>query len=100
MKYLWSVFPAQPALTQVLSKELKISALLAQCLVNRGFTEAAAVDSFLNPRLQSLGDPFLLPDMELAVERLCRARQNSEPVVIFGDYDVDGVTATALLTEV
>jgi single-stranded-DNA-specific exonuclease len=56
--------------------------------------------NFLQPRLKNLADPFLLPDMAAAVDRLWRARERGEPLVIFGDYDVDGVTSTALLLEV
>src|SRR6185295_3738869 len=62
--------------------------------------EAAIIEEFLQPRLKQLADPFLLPGMNAAVERLLRARELGEAVVIFGDYDVDGVTSTALLLEV
>jgi single-stranded-DNA-specific exonuclease len=100
MKFRWSLAPPQPLLTGQLASPLKISPLLAQCLVNRGFSEISAIGSFLSPRLKNLADPFLLPNMALAVERLLRAREQKEPLVIFGDYDVDGVTSTALLVEV
>ncbi len=60
----------------------------------------SAIEKFLEPRLKNLADPFLLPDMAAAVARLFRAREQNEPLVIFGDYDVDGVTSTALLLEV
>ena len=100
MKYRWSTAPAQPVLAAVLARELNISAVLAQCLLNRGLSEPEPIARFLQPRLKNLADPFLLPNMNAAVGRLLRAREHSEPLVIFGDYDVDGVTATALLTEV
>src|SRR5258708_3299952 len=100
MKYRWSVAPAQRPLACFLAETLKISPLLGQCLVNRGMSEPEAVMRFLEPRLKHLADPFLLPNMEAAVARLFRAREGGERLVIFGDYDVDGVTATALLTEV
>src|SRR6267154_1647607 len=99
MKYRWTLAPPQPLLAGQLASGLKISPLLAQCLVNRGFSEPATIDAFLQPRLKQLADPFLLPGMGTAVERLFRAREAKEPLVIFGDYDVDGVTSTALLTE-
>src|SRR5438105_1540006 len=76
---------------------MKLSPLLAQCLLNRDLGEAPAIAGFLEPRLKHLADPFLLPTMHAAVERLLLARQRAEPLVIFGDYDVDGVTSTALL---
>ncbi len=100
MKFRWSLAPPQPLLAGQLAARLEILPLLAQCLLNRGFSEASAIAGFLSPRLKNLADPFLLPDMGAAVERLLRAREQSEPLVIFGDYDVDGVTSTALLTEV
>jgi single-stranded-DNA-specific exonuclease len=73
--------------------------LLAQCLANRGLTEPAVAARFLQPRLKDLSDPLLLPNMAAAVERLLLARRRGECLVIFGDYDVDGVTAVALLLE-
>lgn len=100
MKYRWSLAAPQPLLTETLAAQVKISPLLAQCLVNRGFTELAALESFLSPRLKNLADPFLLPNMAAAVTRLFAARERGESLVIFGDYDVDGVTSTTLLLEV
>jgi single-stranded-DNA-specific exonuclease len=99
MKYRWQLATPQPLLTGQLASAVKISPLLAQCLVNRGFSEPATIGSFLEPKLKQLADPFLLPGMNAAVDRLFRAREQNEPLVIFGDYDVDGVTSTALLTE-
>lgn len=72
---------------------------MAQCLVNRGVTSKAEVSEFLNPRLKLLADPFLIPNMDAAVERLWKARENNERLLIYGDYDVDGVSSTALLVE-
>jgi single-stranded-DNA-specific exonuclease len=100
MKFRWSPAPPQPLLAGQLAARLKMSPLLAQCLLNRGFSEPSAIQNFLQPRLKNLADPFLLPNMEAAVGRLLRAREQNEPLVIFGDYDVDGVTSTALLLEV
>ena len=99
MKYRWSIAPAQPLLADQLAARLRVSPLLAQCLVNRGLSEPDALAAYLEPRLKALADPFLLPAMDLAVERLLRAREQREAVVIFGDYDVDGVCSTALLLE-
>lgn len=100
MKFSWSVTPSQPLLAGRLASLLKVPPLLAQCLLNRGLSEPPSIEYFLAPRLKNLSDPFLLPDMETAVQRLFRAREQNEAIVIFGDYDVDGVTATALLLEV
>jgi single-stranded-DNA-specific exonuclease len=100
MKFRWSLLPPQPLLAGRLAQDLKISPLLAQCLVNRGFSEPGSIGDYLEPRLKHLSDPFLLPDMAIAVDRLFQAHSKKEPLVIFGDYDVDGVTSSALLLEV
>jgi single-stranded-DNA-specific exonuclease len=71
---------------------------LARLLRLRGFDSPSAVDRFLRPRLSALDDPLRLPDMPAAVERIERAIVANERLVVFGDYDVDGITATALLT--
>ena len=100
MKFRWSPATPQPLLAETLATQLKITPLLAQCLVNRGFDEPVAIENFLSPRLKNLADPFLLPNMVAAVERMLLAHECDEPLVIFGDYDVDGVTSTTLLLEV
>jgi single-stranded-DNA-specific exonuclease len=100
MKFRWTIAPPQPLLAETLAASLKISSLLAQCLLNRGLSEPAVIEKFLSPRLKHLADPFLLPNMAKAVERLLAARESGESLVIFGDYDVDGVTSTTLLLEV
>jgi single-stranded-DNA-specific exonuclease len=100
MKFRWLPAPPQPLLTQPLAARLKISPLLTQCLINRGFSEPAAMENFLRPRLKQLADPFLLPDMDAAIARLLTARERGDSLVIFGDYDVDGVTSSTLLLQV
>lgn len=98
--YRWLLAPPQPLLAGRLADALKVSPLLAQCLINRGLSDPDAAARFLAPRLRDLADPFLLPHMAAAVDRLVLARQRAERLVIFGDYDVDGVTATTLLLDV
>ncbi len=100
MKFRWTPAPPQPFLAEKLASELKISRLLAQCLLNRGHSEPETINRFLEPRLKFLADPFLLPNMCAAVDRLFAARERGETLIIFGDYDVDGVTSTTLLLEV
>ena len=99
MKFRWSILyrPTPPAGPE--SGRPPLPPLLAQCLANRGLADHDSIERFLQPRLKDLADPFLLPQMEPAVARLIRARQENEAVTIFGDYDVDGVTSTALLFE-
>src|SRR5947209_1621357 len=100
MKFRWALSPAQPLLAARLAQLLGISPLFAQCLLNRGLDESQSANMYLRPRLKDMQDPFLLPEMNAAVERLLRAREAKERVTIFGDYDVDGVTSTAILLEV
>ncbi len=98
MKCNWSMPAPQSGLCQSLAAAAGISPLLAQCLLNRGLAEPELLARFLQPRLRNLADPFLIPNMAAAVDRLLAARARGDLLVIFGDYDVDGVTSTALLT--
>jgi single-stranded-DNA-specific exonuclease len=72
---------------------------IARLLFRKGFGTADEVQAFLQPRLKSLSDPFLLPNMDAAVTRIFSALDRHERIVLFGDYDVDGVTSLALLAE-
>jgi single-stranded-DNA-specific exonuclease len=83
-----------------LARALGVTPTLAGLLMARGYTTAEAAHAFLHPTLDHLHDPLLLPDAEAAATRLARALQEREKILIHGDYDVDGVTATALLTRV
>jgi single-stranded-DNA-specific exonuclease len=94
----WSV--AEPTFAaEELARSLGLPLLAGRCLVNRGIITREAAEIFLGPRLKALSDPFLLPDMAEAVAALVAVRERGESVVVFGDYDVDGVTATAILLE-
>jgi single-stranded-DNA-specific exonuclease len=75
------------------------SECIARLLLRKGFRSAEEVDAFLRPRLGSLSDPFLLPQMRQAVSRILEALNRRERIVLFGDYDVDGVTSLTLLAE-
>jgi single-stranded-DNA-specific exonuclease len=72
---------------------------VARLLLRKGFHSLEEVENFLRPRLSSLTDPFLLPQMHAAVSRILAALDRHERIVLFGDYDVDGVTSLALLNE-
>ena len=78
-------------------EEFGVRPLVAELLIHRGFTDSAEISGFLHPRLQDLSDPFLLPNMEAAVARILEAVDRKETVVLYGDYDVDGVTSLTLL---
>src|SRR5712671_6430534 len=99
MKFRWSLAPSQPLLAGQVASALKLSPLLAQCLLNRGLSDPSLINGFLEPRLKHLADPFLLPNMAVGADRLFAALRDQDPIVLFGDYDVDGVTATTLLLE-
>ncbi len=90
--------PSEPV--QKLSQELGIPPLTALLLVNRGISNPSDAAEFLNPTLDRLNDPYLLPDAKAAVERLAIALRENQRILIHGDYDGDGITSTALWTKV
>lgn len=86
-----------PAFEQILSDQLGLPPTVVAVLRNRGVGDLEQAQEFLSPPPQGLHDPFLLPDMAAAVERVELALQRGEPVLVHGDYDADGVTSAALL---
>jgi single-stranded-DNA-specific exonuclease len=96
----WAIANPETALAQPLAQALDLRPTLAQVLINRGYRDRESASAFLNPRLQNLHDPFELPQMSTAVERVSEAIEKHERIVIYGDYDVDGVTSSALLWRV
>jgi len=89
--------PADNDIVDRLANELKLDRTLAGLLLLRGITTTEGADLFFNPKLSQLHDPFLMKDMDKAVERIHRALQNKERILVFGDYDVDGTTAVAVM---
>ena len=100
MSKRWLIAPAEPALQQSLGRELSLPPLVAQVLINRGYRDAESARAFLHPQLRHLRDPFELPGMTAAVQRVLLAITGKERIVIYGDYDVDGITSSALLARV
>jgi single-stranded-DNA-specific exonuclease len=96
----WVIATPDPAAAEALARDLPINKPLASVLANRGFCDVDAAQRYLNPQLRQLADPFALPDMKLAVDRVLAAIDKRQPIVIYGDYDVDGVTSSALLLRV
>jgi single-stranded-DNA-specific exonuclease len=92
----WNLAPADPVAAS-LAADLRVSPYLGQMLLNRGLREAAACREFLRPTLAGLHPPEALAGVTRAAERLARAVRDGEKVVIYGDYDVDGITATCIL---
>ncbi len=97
MKSNWIVNRTNPEFLGYIAKAASISPILAQVLINRGMKDLDAIKAFINPSINDLHDPFLLPDMGAAVSRIKTAIDNKETVFIHGDYDADGITATAVL---
>lgn len=87
----------QKQIQKKLADELSISPILAQLLVQREIYTFEEARSFFRPDLAELHDPFLMADMDKAVDRLTRAMQNNEKILIYGDYDVDGTTSVSLV---
>lgn len=100
MNKRWAIAEVEPAQSQTLARALDIPVPLAQVLVNRGFRDEESARQFLTPQLRQLSDPFELPDMAAAVDRVLAAIDRRERIIIYGDYDVDGVTSAALLWRV
>ncbi len=89
--------PEEQAAAERLSTELEISPVAGRILADRGIRTAAEARAYIRPSLDSLHDPFLMRDMGVAVDRLCQAIDAHERIMVYGDYDVDGTTAVALM---
>lgn len=97
-KYQWRMQETDWTQAEQLASELGVSRMLAALLIKRGYASQEEAYTFLNPSLDHLADPLLLPDAQIAVNRLAKAIQDRETILVYGDYDADGVTATALWT--
>lgn len=97
MNRKWEFYNQDENLVQKIAKEHNISELLAVILVNRGITQKKDIDIFLNPTRKDFHDPYSMPDMEKAVNRILKAIDEKEKVIIYGDYDVDGITSITVL---
>lgn len=97
MRWTLKPKPTQEAIDQ-LSNSLKVEPLVAQLLLQRGISNYEEAKVFFRPELSHLHDPFLMKDMDKAVERIEKAVVNQENILVYGDYDVDGTTAVALMS--
>lgn len=100
MNHKWNYQPPSQEQTEAakaLAKETGVSPILCKLLLERGITSAAEAKRFFRPQLNELHDPFLMKDMSIAVERLNQAMGRKERIMVYGDYDVDGTTAVALV---
>ena len=96
----WRLRETADGPVQELARRSLLPTPLARALILRGVSATGEVDRFLNPRLSDVVDPFTLPAMELAVARIWKAIKTEETIVVYGDYDVDGVTSAALMSHV
>ena len=96
---VWQAFPERLDLVQQMSFHHGLPPLIARLLLNRGLADPEEILAFLDPGLERLASPFDLPDLDVAAARLARAVRRSEPLVVYGDYDADGLTAASLLTQ-
>ncbi len=97
MNKKWEVCKENKNDIDKISKENGLSDLISSILASRGIIEKEAVREFLNPTREDFHDPFLMPDMEKAVDRILKAIQTQEKTIIYGDYDVDGITSITVL---
>lgn len=97
MNKKWQIYETDENKIQELEKKYQINQLLATILVNRNITEKEDIRLFLEPTRGDFHNPFLITDMEKAVERITKAIENQEKVTIYGDYDVDGITSITVL---
>jgi single-stranded-DNA-specific exonuclease len=101
MQRRW-IFPSPDGdfAARFLSRELSVPEFLARVLIRNGLADCESAAEFLEPRLRRLGDPFILPEMARAVDRIYQAIKTGEGIVLYGDYDVDGVASLALLQRI
>ncbi|MBD3219487.1 MAG: single-stranded-DNA-specific exonuclease RecJ [candidate division Zixibacteria bacterium] len=100
-KYIQPVWQVAPEpdfhLVDELSEKIDLPDNVIKILINRGLDTAEKIENFINPSMQDLKDPFQLPDMEKGVERIVDALRENEKMMVYGDYDVDGITAAGLM---
>lgn len=94
----WVVAP-EPDYREVdeLSRELDLPPIIVKILMNRGIDTVDEIRGFIDPKMEDLSDPFELPDMSKAIERIVDALRENEKILVYGDYDVDGITASSLM---
>ena len=99
MQRIWRIKEIDNTAVAAVAAQTGLSSTIARLLVLRGVTTADAADAFLRPTIATMADPSLLKDMDIAISRLVTAFERQEKICIYGDYDVDGITATVLLVE-
>ena len=97
MNKKWECYQNDEEKVEKISKEFNVSPLIAAILANKGLESKEEIEKFLNPTRKDFYDPYLMPDMEIAVNRIIKAIEQKEKMIIYGDYDVDGITSITVL---
>ena len=97
MSKKWQIYQVNEKEIEELQEKYKINKLLAIILSNRGIVEEEQIEKFLKPKRNDFYDPYGMPDMKITVERIIKAIENNEKTIIYGDYDVDGITSVTVL---
>ena len=97
MNKKWECYQADSDKVAELIKKYNLNEILARILVNKNLTEKKDIDLFMNPTRKDFHDPFLMPDMEIIVDRILKAIKSKEKIMIYGDYDADGITSITVL---
>lgn len=97
MNKKWEYYSSDETLIDKIQQNSNINKLLATILANRGIVEKEEIRKFLEPTREDFYNPFLMPDMEIAVNRIIYAMNQNEKIMIYGDYDVDGITSISVL---
>ena len=97
MSKKWQVYQVDNEKVEQIQQKYEVNKLLATILANRGIVEEKQIDKFLHPKRSDFYNPYEMPDMEIAVSRIIKAIENEEKTIIYGDYDVDGITSVTVL---
>ena len=97
MNKKWECYQINEEKVEKTASEFNISRLIATILVNKGLEEKSEIEKYLHPTRNDFYDPYLMPDMEIAVNRIVKAIESKEKIIIYGDYDVDGITSITVL---
>ena len=96
MNKKWEIREQDNELTEEIAKKYNLSEITAKILASKNLNDKE-LEKYLNPTRADFYDPFLMPDMNLAIERIMEAIKNKEKIVVYGDYDADGITSTTIL---
>ena len=97
MSKKWEYYDNNNEKIEEVCEKFNINKLLATILINRGIENEDEIRVFLEPTREDFHNPYLMPDMEIAVDRIIKAIDNKEKIIIYGDYDVDGITSITVL---